>query len=86
MSTESNIVTALENSTKKPVIFLVLICLAGLSLRLVYFPYDIPLFGDSQGYFWYAIDMSILNQLPYGHSVVNNGWPSFLSIIFHLMD
>ena len=49
MSTESNIVTALENSTKKPVIFLVLICLAGLSLRLVYFPYDIPLFGDSQG-------------------------------------
>ena len=63
-----------------------LIGLAGLLLRLQYFPYDIPLLGDSQGYFWYAIDMSILNQLPYGHSVVNNGWPSFLSIIFHLMD
>ena len=62
-----------------------LIGLAGLLLRLQYFPYDVPLFGDSQGFFWYAIDMSILNQLPSGH-LVNNGWPSFLSIIFHLMD
>ncbi len=63
-----------------------LIALAGLFLRLVYFPYDVPLFNDSQGYFWYAIDMSILNQLPPGHSIVNNGWPSFLSVIFQLMD
>ena len=86
MSLKLNIVDTFENSTKKPIVFLVLIGLAGLLLRLQYFPYDIPLFGDSQGYFWYAIDMSILNQLPYGHSVVNNGWPSFLSIIFHLMD
>ena len=63
-----------------------LIALAGLLLRLQYFPHDIPLFNDSQGYFWYAIDMSMLNQLPPGHSVINNGWPSFLSIIFQLMD
>ena len=86
MSTKLSIIDTFENSTKKPIVFLVLIGLAGLLLRLVYFPYDVPLFGDSQGYFWYAIDMSILNQLPYGHSVVNNGWPSFLSIIFQLMD
>ena len=86
MSTKLSIIDTFENSTKKPIVFLVLIGLAGLLLRLQYFPYDVPLFGDSQGYFWYAIDMSILNQLPYGHSVVNNGWPSFLSIIFHLID
>ncbi len=86
MSTKLNIVNTFENSTKKPIVFLALIGLAGLLLRLVYFPYDVPLFGDSQGYFWYAIDMSILNQLPSGHSVINNGWPSFLSLIFHLMD
>ena len=86
MSTKLSIIDTFENSTKKPIVFLVLIGLAGLLLRLQYFPYDIPLLGDSQGYFWYAIDMSILNQLPYGHSVVNNGWPSFLSIIFQLMD
>mgnify|MGYP000673678795 CR=1 FL=1 len=86
MSTKLNIVNTFENSTKKPIVFLVLIGLAGLLLRMVYFPYDVPLFGDSSGYLWYAIDMSILNQLPSGHSVINNGWPSFLSIIFQLMD
>ena len=86
MSTKLNIVNTFENSTKKPIAFLVLIGFAGLFIRLVYFPYDVPLGGDSQGYFWYAIDMSILNQLPAGHSVVNNGWPSFLSMIFQLMD
>ena len=86
MSTKLNIVNTFENSTKKPIVFLVLIALAGLFLRLVYFPYDVPLFNDSQGYFWYAIDMSILNQLPPGYSIVNNGWPSFLSIIFQLTN
>ena len=86
MSTKLSIIDAFENSTKKPIVFLALIGFAGLFLRLVYFPYDVPLFNDSQGYFWYAIDMSILNQLPSGHSIVNNGWPSFLSIIFQTMD
>ena len=86
MSAKLNIVNTFENSTKKPIVFLVLIGLTGLFLRLLYFPYDVPLMMDSQGYFWYAIDMSILNQLPSGHSIVNTGWPSFLSIIFQLMD
>ena len=86
MSTKLNIVDTFENSTKKPIVFLVLIGLAGLFLRLAYFPYDIPLFGDSQGYFWYAIDMSILKEFPPSHSLANNGWASFLSIIFQLMD
>ena len=86
MSTKLNIVDTLENSTKKPIVILGLIGLAGLLIRLAYFPYDVPLFGDSHGYFWYAIDMSILNQLPPGHSIVNNGWPTVLSIIFQLID
>jgi hypothetical protein len=50
-----------------------LIGLGGLFLRLVYFPYDIPLFDDAHGYFWYATDMSILNQFPPDHLIVNNG-------------
>jgi len=86
MSAKLNIVNIFENSAKKPIVFLALIGFAGLFLRLVYFPYDVPLFNDSLGYFWYAIDMSILNQLPPGHSLVNNGWPSFLSLIFQQMD
>ena len=66
LSTKLNIIDTFENSTKKPLVFLTLIGLAGLFLRLAYFPYDIPLIADGQGYFWYAIDMSILNQLPGG--------------------
>ena len=30
--------------------------------------------------------MRILKEFPPGHTIVNNGWPSFLSIIFQLMD
>jgi len=86
LSTKLNIINTFENSTKKSIVFLVLIGFAGLFIRLIYFPYDVPLFNDSQGYFWYAIDASILYQLPLGHSIVNNGWPLFLSIIFQLMD
>ena len=86
MSAKLNIVNIFENSAKKPIVFLALIGFAGLFLRLVYFPYDVPLFNDSLAYFWYAIDMSMLNQLPPGHSLVNNGWPSFLSLIFQQMD
>ena len=73
MSTKLNIVNTFENSTKKPIVFLLLIGLAGLFLRLVYFPYDVPLFGDSTTFFWYAIDMSILNQLPPGEIISNTG-------------
>ena len=52
MSTKLNIVNTFNNSTKKPIVFLVLIGIAGLLLRLVYFPYDVPLINDSEGYFW----------------------------------
>ncbi len=81
-----DIITKLDNSKKARILFLITLGISGLGVRLYFFPYDVPLFNDSQGYFWYAIDMSILNQLPVGHSLVNNGWSSFLSFIFHLMD
>ena len=85
-SEKFDIITILDKSKKARILFLITLGISGLGVRLYFFPYDIPLFSDSTGYFWYAIDMSVLNQLPPGHSLVNNGWPSFLSIIFQLMD
>jgi len=85
-SKKFDIITILDKSKRARIFFLIALGISGLVIRLYFFPFDVPLFGDSQGYFWYAIDMSILNQLPSGHSVINNGWPSFLSIIFQLMD
>ena len=81
-----DIITKLDNSKKARILFLITLGISGLGVRLYFFPYDVPLFNDSQGYFWYAIDMSLHHQLPVGHSLVNNGWSSFLSFIFHLMD
>ena len=86
LSTKLNIIDTFENSTKKPLVFLALIGLVGLFLRLAYFPYDVPIIADGQGYFWYAIDMSVLKQLPTEYPIHNTGWPSFLSIIFQLID
>ena len=85
-SKKFDIITILDKSKRARILFLITLGISGLGIRLYFFPYDVPLFSDSTGYFWYGIDMSILNQLPPGHSIVNNGWPSFLSIIFQLMD
>ena len=85
-SKKFDIITILDKSKRARILFLISLGISGLGIRLYFFPYDVPLFDDSQGYFWYAIDMSILNQLPSGHSIINNGWPSFLSIIFQLTN
>ena len=81
-SKKFDIITILDKSKRARILFLISLWISWLGVRLYFFPYDVPLFDDSQGYFWYALDMSILNQLPPGHSLINNGWPSFLSIIF----
>ena len=84
-SKKFDIITTLDKSKRARIFFLIALGISALGIRLYFFPYDVPLFSDATGYFWYAIDMSILNQLPPGHSLVNNGWPSFLSVIFKLM-
>ena len=85
-SKKFEIITTLDKSKRARIFFLIALGISALGIRLYFFPYDVPLFSDATGYFWYAIDMSRLNQLPPGHSLVNNGWPSFLSVIFQLMD
>jgi len=57
-----------------------------LILRLSIFHQDIPLTIDALLYFWYANDLSILQEFPIGHIVVNNGWPTFLSLFFSIFS
>jgi len=64
------------------IFFLGLLIIAGLIIRLWIFPYDLPVTEDASVYFWYAMDMSITNSFPENYNFPNNGWPSFLSIIF----
>ncbi|MFW9929018.1 MAG: hypothetical protein ACFFD1_06480 [Candidatus Thorarchaeota archaeon] len=70
-----------ENHT---LLSLFIIGIVGLSLRLYFFDFDIPVNSDALGFFFYAADTSFLGSLPPNYSPANNGWPAFLSILFSL--
>lgn len=68
-----------------PIIALVIIGLISFLIRLFIFESELPIRQDANAYFWYAMDMSILNYFP--HSVhANDGWPMTLSIIFSVFS
>jgi hypothetical protein len=73
-----------EISLSKSLFFLLIIFVSSIIIRLYYLPFDLPLVLDSQNYFWYANDMSILKTIPTEYSGSNNLWPSFLSLFFSL--
>jgi len=64
--------------------FLGLIIILGLVLRFYYFPYDVPLSLDTLSYFSYAFEISQTGKFPIDFVLINNGWPTFLSIFFSL--
>ena len=66
------------------ILSLFVICSIAIFLRLYYFPYGITISLDALGYFWYAIDTSILGHLPTNFRFPNTGWPIFLSIFFSI--
>lgn len=70
----------------RPAPYLILIIIVGFSLRMFYFPYEIPITLDGLQYFWYAMDMSVLKQFPSGYIIPNNGWPAFVSVFFSLYN
>ena len=81
-----NIFNVLENSKFAQYVYVAIILTVGLIIRVYFLPFDVPLFNDAQGYFWYAIDSSILNSIPVEYPTLNNGWPLLLSIIFQVTD
>ena len=58
---KANIINVLENSKFAQCVYVAIILTVGLIIRVYFLPFDVPLFNDAQGYFWYAIDSSILN-------------------------
>ena len=90
MDTEKN--TVLD---EKPIFYricsnikiqLLLILTIGIIVRIYYTPFELPITLDGAQYFWYAIDTSILGELPNEYRFPNNGWPVFLSSIFSLVN
>ena len=72
--------------SKNTIICLGIIALAGFLIRLFYFPDGIPLILDGATYFWYANDLSVSGTFPNNADLVNNGWPTFLSVFFSLFS
>ena len=87
--------TCTNFTSKKIIIILALIGITSFIIKLNYLPFDLPLTNDAAGYFWYANDLSILGNLPseiasssprVTNEFPNNGWPSFLSLFFSLLN
>ena len=70
---------------EKPIFSLFIIGAISLAIRLLFFEPEIPIRQDANAYFWYAIDMSILNYFPNSYHA-NDGWPIFLSSIFSIFN
>ena len=89
----NNTIAFLDHSKKARILALVILGVVSLSIKILFFPSDLPFMGDALGYFWYANDISILGHFPPGHisstvsvAPTNNGWPGFLSLIFSVIN
>jgi len=71
---------------KNPIFLLFIIGIVGLTIRLHYFPFEIPVIADGVDYFSYAVVTSQQGRLPIDWGLTNNGWPVFLSLFFSLFN
>jgi len=70
---------------KKPIFCLILVVIGSIIFKLLFFPLEIPLALDSLGYYFFAMDIKITDEIPINYSPSKIGWPLFLSIIFNLV-
>lgn len=73
------------NIMNKYYIHIGLIFIVAFVFRIIFYESKIPLTFDSLGYFFYALDTSVLGHLPSNYTIANNGWPIFLSMFFSLL-
>ncbi len=66
-------------------LFLSLLIIIGLSIRLYYVPFEIPIKLDGIDYFTFAFEVSKSQKFPTGILQTNDGWSLFLSPIFSMI-
>ena len=75
--------TQLSSINQKQTIFIILlIAIAGLLVRLFFYPYNIPVSGDAIDYFPYSIALARGDIFPDGYLINKFGWSVFLSPFF----
>ena len=75
-----------NNENKKYVLLLSLVGIFSYLIKNYYFEPGVPPTFDSLGYFFYAVDITVLGPLPENYSLANIGWPIFLSLFFQLFQ
>ena len=85
---KNNIIAFLDHSKKARILALIVLGVISLSTKMLFFPSDLPFMGDALGYFWYANDMSILNDFPGWEKdrFPNTLWPTLLSGFFSIIN
>lgn len=76
----------LLNGRTRLKVSLLSIVFVGLTMRLVYFPYELPLIIDGMDNFTYATAINYYGHLPTEWTPANNGWPMFLSFWFSIIN
>ena len=66
-------------------IWLISICAIGFIIRLYFLPFDVPFTLDNIDYFGYAIEIKNIGELPKNWHIANNGWPSFMGVLFSII-
>lgn len=71
--------------SKYTAIILVIIGIS-LTIRIYFFPFDIPLTADALYYFWYSSDIYQMGELPSNWSPTNNSWSILVSLFFNIFN
>ncbi|MDB3956839.1 glycosyltransferase family 39 protein [Candidatus Nitrosopelagicus sp.] len=73
-------------TNRRTILGLISIITVGLSIRIFYFPNEIPIVTDGYFNFVYAMKTLVDGSLPVGYIVTNSGWSNFLSFLFMFSD
>jgi hypothetical protein len=82
----SKLENQIKTTNRQVILGLISIIIIGLSIRIFYFPNDIPIVTDGHFNFVYAMKTIIEGNLPEGYLVTNSGWSNFLSFLFMFSD
>ena len=64
------------------ILIILLVAIAGLLIRLVFYPYNIPVSADALNSFSYSIALARGDIFPDGYLINKFGWSVFLSSFF----
>ena len=68
------------------ILIILLVAIAGLLIRLVFYPYDIPVSADALNSFSYSIALARGDIFPDGYLINKFGWSVFVSPFFAISN